>query len=1255
MSTVPAPEKPGTARRWTRRAAVFLLVLLLVCLLLGLLLLRSGIGRDLALSQLRAALPEGALDWREAQGNLSGGLTLRGVAYRTDGFDVTLDRLDVDLDGLALLAGDVRLRRVALADGRVVLPPADAPAEPWPERIELPDALPALRLPIAVHVDQLEVRNIRIEREAQPVLELQSLTARVAWVDGAFAVEALRLESDLADAELDLRIDTARRWRSQLRAAVQLALGEGARLPLDIEAQGDLRNMQINARTVSEPENSLRLQLQGGLPNPDWSLQVDAPELQPVWFGQEGEPWVVTLTGSGDLVRAQFEGTLRQGDLAIALKPSGIAYESTSLTLEPVVLGLLDGELRAEGDIDLSQPSPQLALFAVASELHLPAQEDGAAVILDATARLEGALDDYGLQLKARARRVGEAASLELEGRGSMQALAIESLDVKMPGGSLQAQGKLAWDPQVEGALEATLADFDPSWLAPGFPGAISARINMTGGLEGEAMHGQAQVSQIEGSLRGKPLQGSAHAVAEADGSGSGTLDLRIGNSRITGEGRWGAHYDVELSLAPLQMSDLLDDAGGQLRGTLGLSGPQDALMIAAQLDGHGLSLAGQSAGSLRLRADLGAKRSGVFQLEANELELGGQAFDTLSLSGEGDLARHRLDLALSGGLVDLGVRLNGGWQERQAAWQGRLESLALEPADQQAWRLREPVALELKPDDGTVALDGACLESTQGSLCATLRVVGDALEGEATLEGLELEALSPLLAGALDQPATLQGRLQGDARFSRAPSGELRAHLEATLAQLSAHLGYDADATPFELHDLRLVAELDPARATLALDARPAAQGLLELNLETATPLADDGALQGTLDLRLPDLSLLGAFSDQLVDPTGRIEGRMMLGGTRTTPQIEGAIELLDFSAELPALGITPHAGHLRLSGRDPSHADFEGSFTLGEGTVALSGNIDLGDGAQPRATATVQGENLTVMDTPEARVRASPDLTLRFDGSGLQVRGDVLVPFARIDLERMESVATPSADVVIVDEGTARSALAVDADVSVTLGDRVRMNGFGLNGTLAGQLRVRDRPGQPTTARGSLDIGGAYKAYGQDLTITRGHVAWASTPIDNPTLDVRAQRKIDAITVGVQVRGTAISPELSLWSDPSMEQAEQLSYLILGRPLRSASQADGSQLTQAAAAMGGNLLAKSLGARLGVDEIGVADNRALGGAALTVGMNLSPRLHVSYGVALFGPGQVVTFKYLLSRLWNIQIDSGSESRAALNYRLEK
>ena len=152
----------------------------------------------------------------------------------------------------------------------------------------------------------------------------------------------------------------------------------------------------------------------------------------------------------------------------------------------------------------------------------------------------------------------------------------------------------------------------------------------------------------------------------------------------------------------------------------------------------------------------------------------------------------------------------------------------------------------------------------------------------------------------------------------------------------------------------------------------------------------------------------------------------------------------------------------------------------------------------------------------------------------------------------------------------------------------------------------------------------------------------------------DVRAEREFEQQTVGLEVRGTALLPILDVYSDPPLDQAEALSYLVLGRPLRSASGADGAQLGQAAAAIGGNLLAGQLGDRIGLD-IGVADSKALGGAAVSVGKYLSPRLYLGYGVSLFGSGQVVTFKYIINRLWEAEVESGRENRVGLNYTLER
>jgi translocation and assembly module TamB len=75
-----------------------------------------------------------------------------------------------------------------------------------------------------------------------------------------------------------------------------------------------------------------------------------------------------------------------------------------------------------------------------------------------------------------------------------------------------------------------------------------------------------------------------------------------------------------------------------------------------------------------------------------------------------------------------------------------------------------------------------------------------------------------------------------------------------------------------------------------------------------------------------------------------------------------------------------------------------------------------------------------------------------------------------------------------------------------------------------------------------------------------------------------------------------------------------------------------------------------------MGVDDVGVADNSAVGGAALTVGKYLSPRLYLSYGVGLFTPGEVVTMRYRLTRLFSIEVQNGTlSSRAGINYKIEK
>ena len=191
-----------------------------------------------------------------------------------------------------------------------------------------------------------------------------------------------------------------------------------------------------------------------------------------------------------------------------------------------------------------------------------------------------------------------------------------------------------------------------------------------------------------------------------------------------------------------------------------------------------------------------------------------------------------------------------------------------------------------------------------------------------------------------------------------------------------------------------------------------------------------------------------------------------------------------------------------------------------------------------------------------------------------------------------------------------------------------------------------------------GALEVAGRYRAYGQNLQITRGRLVWSNTAIGDPLLDLRAEREVGDVTAGIRVEGRASAPRATVYSDPAKSESEALAYLTLGRPLSSLTGAEAGQLGAAKSALnaGTGLLAAELGARIGLDDAGVTESRALGADVLTVGKYLSPKLYVGYGVSLLGTGQVLMLKYLLRKGFDIQIESSSvENRASVNWRKEK
>jgi len=191
----------------------------------------------------------------------------------------------------------------------------------------------------------------------------------------------------------------------------------------------------------------------------------------------------------------------------------------------------------------------------------------------------------------------------------------------------------------------------------------------------------------------------------------------------------------------------------------------------------------------------------------------------------------------------------------------------------------------------------------------------------------------------------------------------------------------------------------------------------------------------------------------------------------------------------------------------------------------------------------------------------------------------------------------------------------------------------------------------------------------------------------LDNPGLDVQAVRAVDDIVAGINLRGTLQAPQLSLFSEPMVEQAQILAYLLTGQPMNGSSRPDASLLLQAASSAGlggGDLIEERIRTTFGLESVDIRQgnqnsslnpnssinsggltsqnsvqnvkNKERKDTSLVLGKYLSPRLYVSYGLGLFNRSSTLRLRYKLGKHWTLETESGTNADmgADLMYTIE-
>ena len=1249
--------------KWVKRLAIVLAGLLLIVAALLWWLLDSTAGMHFALARAQAATG-GALQVQQARGHLLGPLDLAGVRYDDGkGTVASVAKLHLDLRFWPLLARRVHVQ-VLDVDGVDVILPRSAP-----ESSSIAGSY-SLQPPVDMVLDRVHVGTVKVTRTGRLLFASNQLDLSGRWTRQGLELKQLALHAADGHAELAGKlVALGRDYRGDGKAAFAWKLGD-TDYAGDLAAHSDGHTAHLDLKLSAPAVAHLQLDLvQRG--DYAWTARVDAPRFdpRPVLGDRALNSLALTLQGEGDRFGGSVNGQLAINGYQLQLQPLRVQFDHDYHTLTVPQLALsspqIKGQLDASGTLQLAAEPLRGKLDIRWHGLMLPADLAGQVLASQGQLTAHGSAQKYHAEGDIEIGPPGKLAKLALNLDGNPQSITLHTLALKQARGGLQASGHLTLQPAMAWQAQLSADRFDPGQLFAGWSGMLDADITSQGSLPRAGPDARVEIRKLGGTLRERAINGSGKLHISSNQVLDGSLQLASGKSKLQLDAKPGNSNDANLQLVVASLGDWLPDASGHLDGHFNIRGRLPKLSINGQLHGQALRWQQQRADSLDLIVGVpdASRPAGKLELQASGVSLRGLQFQHIHLLTEGSQGDHVLKLDACGSQLSGTIDLHGAL--RGTRWNGTLSTLNLQPQGMPGWHLQQPSTLGY--NHGAMNLSELCLSAGEPRLClAAKQDKSGNLDASYRLRAWPL-ALLLNAAGDAGLPLRADGTLDGDGKIRRSAAGTLSGTAAIHSSQGSITYTDRAEAPSLRYEQLRVKATLSPGSQRIEMHSGLDQGGRLDGQISIT---GAQQALTGQLELRLNNLAFIELLSNEVANVKGGLNGSFHFAGTVQQPAITGQATATNLAAEVPVAGLKLNQGQLTISITDARQFEINGDVNSGKGKLSIAGHAGIGTDAQ--IELTVKGSQFTAADIPAARVVISPDLTVHADAKGLRIGGGLSIDSADVNMEKLPGAGatTASPDVVVLDEKQppgAASKLPISAQVRVDLGRKTHVVGMGLDGRVNGILTVSEQPDRSTTGQGQIAVDGTYRAYGQTLQVQRGQLLFASTPLDNPGLNIRAIRKLnpnatidEGQEVGLYIAGTAQRPILTVFSKPAMEQSDALSYLITGKPLSEVKGGQGSMVSAAAQALGsagGNLLAKSIGSRLGIDDVGVSSNEALGGnSAFSVGKYLSPRLYLSYGVGLFQPGEVITLRYRLSRRWNFEAQQATQfNRASLNYRIEK
>ena len=1206
------------------------------------------------LAALQAALPV-TLEVADIEGRLAGPLTVTGLAYRDDGFELRISRISIDWQPAKLLQRELQISVLQLENVAVVT--AAAPQAAPPPATE-PVALPDIRLPLTITIVEATLDRLTIhDIDAAEIFSAANVRTALSFDRQTLTLHQLEAKTSGVSLGVQGQVTPAADYPLTLSGHYSFDAEGFPTLTGELTISGNLERLQLQHHTLAPVSSELAATLTALLDKPAWdaSLQVqpfDTTTINPDW-----EP--VTVQGSvrsqGSLDEYRFELETRLAGARIPAGNWSLSGTGTPQTVDVQTLhgetpaGVISGRLRVEDVLATPRWDAALQIGQLDTTRLDPRWE---ALTLDGSLRSQGSLDAYSFELDAgiKGERI-PAGQWSVAGTGNARAVEVQSLRGETLAGVIAGDLQVQWVPHLEWHFATQATGIDPGLYWPDWPGQVDFALRGNGSQQQDRYRAEAELTRLSGTLAQRPVSASGKLAADHQGFTISELDINAAGAHLFASGALTDRWALRWSLEAPDLGALYPASGGALTASGDLTGPRNNPGISMNVRGNRLAFRQHRSESLVLVLDWSPddSKASRLDLQAFDLLLDGQQVSQLDIRGTGLASNHKVNLAIDADTLQFSGRITGSYREH--SWQGLLSAARLTLPPSGDWLLENPAQLQFSAQ--RAAVSALCLANrNEGHACVEGAWAAEAgWDAKLHARVLPLTLLEPYLPDDMSTRGELQLRAQAQQTQGGKP------HAELELSSAGGALLYrtaNQEQLSFDYRDFQITGSMQEGVARLATSAELGDTGRMSGRLELPVSVFDPPSqrIAGTLTARLADMSILPALIPAIDRVKGDLAVDLTARGTLQEPDIDLDLALKQGEVSLPTQGITLRDINLHAEPATGGIILFRGQAASGDGKVDLTGTFTPGRDNGWRVNMALQGSRFQAIDVTEYRVLVSPDLKVDMTSASAQVSGTVEVPEARLRPRQFSAAARPSRDVIIVREGEREAAdYALFSTIRLVLGQYVRFDGFGLKGRFTGSVAVSDAPNQLASGTGELRIQeGTYKAYGQNLKIERGRLILVGGPLDNPGLDIRAIREVGDVTAGLHITGELREPAVSVFSDPAMSETEELSYLVLGRPLPQDDSQDRQQVNSASAALalgvgGASLLGEKFGEQVGIDEVGVETESATGDVTLKLGTYVRPDVFVGYGRGLANQVNSFLVRYRLTKSLSVETESSSES----------